>query len=160
MMASNQPYWPQKNYTKIWNQNSATSIILVLICTLLLTALWVAFKAMAASIASEVKFDLRFEISNLNYHGINVHVALHRYYYPSNYIPNFLYQLPGGKLSLSSCFFLSKTPYCSRYLSAIYLLKNPNCFEGDPKMQELLCHLGKTWKDIFLQIVDRWEIFK
>ena len=28
-----------------------------------------------ASMASEVTFDLRFEISNLNYHGIHVHVA-------------------------------------------------------------------------------------
>ena len=28
-----------------------------------------------ASMASKVKFDLRFEISNLNYHGIDVHIA-------------------------------------------------------------------------------------
>ena len=30
---------------------------------------------LVASMASEFKFDLRFEISNLNYHGIDVHVA-------------------------------------------------------------------------------------
>ena len=28
-----------------------------------------------ASMASKVKFDQRFEISSLNYHGIDVHIA-------------------------------------------------------------------------------------
>ena len=28
-----------------------------------------------ASMASKVRYDLRFEISNLNYHGIDVHIA-------------------------------------------------------------------------------------
>ena len=38
----------------------------------------VAYEAIAASkwpVVTKVKFDLRFEISNLNYPGIHVHVA-------------------------------------------------------------------------------------
>ena len=35
---------------------------------------------LVASMASEFKFDLRFEISNLNYPGIIVHVALNSYF--------------------------------------------------------------------------------
>ena len=34
-----------------------------------------ASEVIKASMTSEVKFDLRFEISNLNYHGNNVHAA-------------------------------------------------------------------------------------
>ena len=51
-------------------------ITLVLMCILPLKAFWVASKATKmASIASEVKFDFRFEISNLIYPSIHVHVA-------------------------------------------------------------------------------------
>ena len=33
-----------------------------------------------ASMASKVKYDLRFEISNLNYHGIDVHTASYSFF--------------------------------------------------------------------------------
>ena len=33
-----------------------------------------------ASVASEFKFDLRFEISNLNYPGIHVHIAYNSHF--------------------------------------------------------------------------------
>ena len=56
-----------------------TSITLEYMCILPRRAILVVYEAMVASkmasTASESKFDLRFEISNFNYPGIDVHVA-------------------------------------------------------------------------------------
>ena len=56
-----------------------TSITLESMCILPIIAILVASEATVASkmasMASEFKFDLRFGISNLNYPGIDVHVA-------------------------------------------------------------------------------------
>ena len=51
-----------------------------------------------ASMASEVKYDLRFEISNLNYHGIDVHIASNSFFWQplrSWWPPNGLNSLRG-----------------------------------------------------------------
>ena len=53
----------------------ATSVTLASMCIL---RLLVASEAMATSeamVASEVRYELIFEISNLSYPGINVHIA-------------------------------------------------------------------------------------
>ena len=51
------------------NLKSATSVTLVSMCIL---HLLVASEAM---VASEIRYELIFEISNLSYPGINVHIA-------------------------------------------------------------------------------------
>ena len=56
---------------------SATMITLVFMCILPPTAseAMVAFEAMAASKRPQRSYDLRFDISNLDYPGIHAHIA-------------------------------------------------------------------------------------
>ena len=59
---------------------SATLITLVSMCLLPLPASLGASEAMAASMASKVKSDVGFEIINLEYPGIHVHIASSSYF--------------------------------------------------------------------------------
>ena len=56
--------------------NSETLITLVSMCILPQTAILVTFEAMAASKTPHWSYDLRFEIRNLDYPGIYVHIAV------------------------------------------------------------------------------------
>ena len=57
------------------NLKSATSVTLASMCILRLLVASEAMVALEAMVACEVRYELVFEISNLSYPGINVHIA-------------------------------------------------------------------------------------